>query len=164
MEKAKRMRKRCYNCIFRGDLFKIGQLNNCHCQHSSEQENYDPWDTLREFWSKCEKHELATNHLLNTNIMNDYVVSNPVGFLEEDFILYAAATELARLESQGSGELNRFDHLAKDLHKEGFDEKLDTVPQWKLNAFRITNAETLKALANERYSLPALPDVTTLAF
>jgi hypothetical protein len=57
MKEKKSLRQRCHNCKFRGDLFKIGTLAHCHCEHPDLKENLNPWDSLREFWSKCEKHE-----------------------------------------------------------------------------------------------------------
>ena len=41
------------------------------------------------------------------------------------FELYAAAVEMATLASKGEGELNEFDHVAKDLHEEGFLDTYD---------------------------------------
>lgn len=38
------------------------------------------------------------------------------------FERYSAAVQMAKTQSQGSGYLNKFDHVAKDYHQEGFDE------------------------------------------
>lgn len=136
---GKRVRPRCNNCKHRGDFFKLGELNHLHCKHPSE-ENMNPWDTLREFWSTCSKHEF--NHILNTDFMK----------VSQQFEKYVAATKLAELESKGSGELNKFDHLAKDLYKEDFDEKAEKVAEWKARAWRSFFEVELTEAANSQYS------------
>ena len=73
------------------------------------------------------------------------------------FERYAAATELARLASGGSGELNNFDHIARDLHEPGFDEKLEKVEQWRLNAWRSELEPELKKKLHEEYSGKTYP-------
>lgn len=69
-----------------------------------------------------------------------------------EFRLYAACVELARRLSQGSGELNKFDHLAKDFHEDGFNEMLDEIPKWRINAFCNSLGDSLTELANQRYA------------
>lgn len=54
---AKPKRARCYNCKHAGELFKIGELNHLHCQHESLKNNTNPWESLREWWGCCDKHE-----------------------------------------------------------------------------------------------------------
>lgn len=41
------------------------------------------------------------------------------------FKMYVAAVEQARIMSKGSGDLNMCDHVAKDLHEPGFDERME---------------------------------------
>jgi len=63
MEKKKR--KICNNCKFAGDKFRIEGLTHVHCENKKEYPDKDlksgkisPWETLREFWNTCNKHEL----------------------------------------------------------------------------------------------------------
>jgi hypothetical protein len=55
-----KVHKKCYNCKFRGDYFKIAKLNHLHCEHPQyTKERFvsgelSPWDTLREWWDTCE--------------------------------------------------------------------------------------------------------------
>ena len=54
---------KCYNCIHSSKGFKIGNKTHIQCLHPI---NYDamklgeitPWDTLEEWYSTCELHEL----------------------------------------------------------------------------------------------------------
>lgn len=62
--KLKGKRNRCCNCVFAGKMFKISGKSHLHCEHPSYTEEkflsgeFSPWDTLKEFWNTCEKHEL----------------------------------------------------------------------------------------------------------
>lgn len=58
---------KCYNCKFAGNKFKIDGKTHLHCQnielYPEEQMklgNISPWDTLREFSDKCNKHEFKS--------------------------------------------------------------------------------------------------------
>ena len=59
------MNKKCYNCKFSGDQFKISGMTHCHCHNPVDYPEKDmkegkisTWDTLREFWHTCERWEL----------------------------------------------------------------------------------------------------------
>jgi len=50
------VRKICYNCAWRGDMFRVTGMGHCHCEHPDEEISGDQntgWDTLREFWASC---------------------------------------------------------------------------------------------------------------
>ena len=47
----------CYNCKHRGGLFKIDSLTHCHCEHPKMKDEKSPWETLHEFWDKCDDFE-----------------------------------------------------------------------------------------------------------
>ena len=56
--------RKCYNCKFAGDHFKIAGKTYLHCHN---EELYPPekmvsgeishWDTLKEFWERCKRHQ-----------------------------------------------------------------------------------------------------------
>lgn len=46
-----------------------------------------------------------------------------------EFQTYCAAVKIAEKASGGSGELNIYDHVAKDLHKPGFDEEYEKMTE-----------------------------------
>lgn len=71
--------------------------------------------------------------------------------MEQNFEQYVAAVEMASLASNGSGELNNYDHVAKDLHEERFDELFEEVPQWKRNVFRSNWETDIEQLVRRRY-------------
>lgn len=48
--------KKCYNCKHRSDAFKLSGRTHYHCFHPDEEENRG-FDTLRNFYDKCDKHE-----------------------------------------------------------------------------------------------------------
>jgi hypothetical protein len=58
----KMIKQTCYNCKFAGQPFKVGDLTHVHCQN---KELYPPekrsekttYETLMEWYNKCEKHE-----------------------------------------------------------------------------------------------------------
>ena len=59
--------KCCYNCRFAGYKFKIEGLTHLHCQNTElypekdcEEGKVSPWETLREFYSKCDLHEFKS--------------------------------------------------------------------------------------------------------
>lgn len=65
MENQKK--RRCYNCKYGGDQFKIDKLTHLHC-YGPEYEKADkngeylsPWETLRVFSNFCKDHEFKTN-------------------------------------------------------------------------------------------------------
>lgn len=50
----------------------------------------------------------------------------------ENLGMYLAAVRMAEAESGGSGEANVYDHVAKDLFVEGYDEEYDELtPEMK---------------------------------
>jgi hypothetical protein len=61
----KRIRKRCHNCIFAGEMFRIIGKGHLHCTHPNmdkpeswyDKESRSPWDSLREFWDTCDEHK-----------------------------------------------------------------------------------------------------------
>lgn len=46
-----------------------------------------------------------------------------------EFQTYCAAVKIAEKASGGSGELNIYDHVAKDLHEPGFDEEYEKMTE-----------------------------------
>lgn len=46
-----------------------------------------------------------------------------------EFQTYCAAVKLAEKASGGSGELNIYDHVAKDLHQPRFDEEYEKMTE-----------------------------------
>lgn len=68
MKTEKTVKKaKCYNCIHSSQQFKVGNLTHLHCFNNEiypEEElingNISPWDTLRVFSDKCEKHDFKT--------------------------------------------------------------------------------------------------------
>lgn len=69
----------------------------------------------------------------------------------EEFEKYVAAVEMATLASEGSGELNAYDHVAKDLFREGFDTLLEKTPDLYKTVFRSKHHVTITDLMIERY-------------
>ena len=64
MKKNNKTKKaKCYNCIFRSDTFKIAGKTYLHCfnedlypKEKFESGELTAWDSLKEFWDKCDKH------------------------------------------------------------------------------------------------------------
>ena len=60
----KTIRKRCHNCVFYGDKFKLGSVTYAHCervQYTEKQYNsgeVSPYDTVKRFSESCKKHLL----------------------------------------------------------------------------------------------------------
>lgn len=57
---AKKNNKICYNCKHSGDRFKVVDRVHMHCEHPNEEVSGDKnsgWDTLREWWNKCDSFE-----------------------------------------------------------------------------------------------------------
>jgi hypothetical protein len=58
--------KKCWNCIYKGDSFKIRKLTHHHCYsptyENQHQQGIDvsPWETLRVFSDTCDEHKLKT--------------------------------------------------------------------------------------------------------
>jgi hypothetical protein len=65
------------------------------------------------------------------------------------FEKYIAAVKMANIASNGSGDLNCYDHVAKDLHEEGFDA--EEVPDWKAIAHMNEHWDEIEKLAREGY-------------
>ena len=62
-----KQRPRCHNCKYAGQQFKVGNMTHLHCLNPElyppaecESGKISPWDTLREFWQTCDKHEPDT--------------------------------------------------------------------------------------------------------
>jgi hypothetical protein len=61
------LKPKCYNCKFGGDKFKIAGKTYLHCGNKElypekdfEEFKISPWDTLREFSDKCNKHQFKS--------------------------------------------------------------------------------------------------------
>ena len=56
--------KKCWNCIYKGVSFKIGNLTHNHSYsptyENKHQQGIDvsPWETLRVFSDTCDEHKL----------------------------------------------------------------------------------------------------------
>lgn len=57
-------KRKCYNCKFGGDQFKINKLTHLHCENPEEypeeiieSPDFSAWETLRVFSDTCDKHE-----------------------------------------------------------------------------------------------------------
>jgi hypothetical protein len=64
------IKKNCYNCEFSSSQFKIVNKNHVHCHNEIkypkeefENGNFSAWDTLREWWDKCDKHLFKEKYL-----------------------------------------------------------------------------------------------------
>ena len=71
MENTKK--RRCYNCKFKSESFKISKLTHYHCLNEEQYPPKDmkngvitPWDTLRVFSESCDEHKFKdeSEHLL----------------------------------------------------------------------------------------------------
>lgn len=52
------MKPKCYNCKHAGESFKVLAVTNLHCTHPELVTAYtSPWESLKEWWDKCNKHE-----------------------------------------------------------------------------------------------------------
>lgn len=71
--------------------------------------------------------------------------------VENKFQCYCAAVRKAELYSKGSGELNRYDHVAKDLHEDGFDEMYENTPDWKKRAYFGFYEAAIDKVADDKY-------------
>lgn len=55
--------KRCFNCKYRTESFKVGKITSYHCWAPSwvlKHENgvdISPWDTLVSFYHTCNEHK-----------------------------------------------------------------------------------------------------------
>lgn len=61
---CKKKNAKCYNCRFASRGFKVLGKTHHHCFEPTQYPPKDmseykisPWDTLREWWDKCEYHE-----------------------------------------------------------------------------------------------------------
>jgi hypothetical protein len=55
--------KKCYNCKYASNGFKIAKKTHHQCLHPKHEKpmkkgDISPWDTLQEFYNTCENHEL----------------------------------------------------------------------------------------------------------
>lgn len=71
--------------------------------------------------------------------------------IEKQFEMYCAAVKKATDASGGSGDLNAFDHVAKDLHQPGFDERMEELEKWRINAHRYMHNDEIEKLAEAKY-------------
>lgn len=69
------------------------------------------------------------------------------------FKKYVAAVEQARIMSKGSGETNELDHVAKDLHKEGFDEEMEELSKSQIKEYWEMYKDEVFSIARERYGM-----------
>jgi len=61
----------CYNCIYRGNIFKIDGLSHCHCEHPNKKVSGDKttgWDTLRTFWDTCDSFKTEKRLMIKANL------------------------------------------------------------------------------------------------
>lgn len=55
--------RKCFNCKFKGPSFRLGKITHMHCENPEYNKELkiggelSPWETLREFWQTCERHE-----------------------------------------------------------------------------------------------------------
>jgi len=49
-------RKKCYNCKYQGEVFKIGEVKHHHCQHESCHPG-NPWESLERVIDTCKHHQ-----------------------------------------------------------------------------------------------------------
>lgn len=73
--------------------------------------------------------------------------------MKKEFKLYAAAVAMATTASNGSGETNPFDHVAKDLHETGFDETYEYITDEEKSEYVRDYCEEIWQLARERYKV-----------
>ena len=58
--------RKCYNCKYRTEAFKIGKLTYYHCMSPTYTKQYNegvyisPWETLRVFSDSCDEHDFKT--------------------------------------------------------------------------------------------------------
>lgn len=63
MPEQKARKPKCHNCKHAGTTFRIANMTHMHCEQPDyNQELIDagemsPWETLREFWHTCDRHE-----------------------------------------------------------------------------------------------------------
>lgn len=64
-EDKEQKKPKCYNCKFATEGFKVGDLTHHHCLNpinypdgQLEAGEVSPWDTLREWWSTCNNHQI----------------------------------------------------------------------------------------------------------
>lgn len=55
--------KKCFNCKFASEPFKINGNTHFHCYHTKHDEglksgDLSAWDTLRMFYDTCDDHQL----------------------------------------------------------------------------------------------------------
>lgn len=69
MKEEKKQKRKCYNCQFAGKQFKIVGKTHLHCYNKEifpekdfENGKLSAWDTLREWWWGCEKHEFKVTN------------------------------------------------------------------------------------------------------
>lgn len=58
-------KSKCYNCKFSSQQFKVSGKTHVHCQNeylyppvNFENGKLSAWDTLMQWWSTCDSHEL----------------------------------------------------------------------------------------------------------
>lgn len=55
-------KRRCYNCAYAGQQFKVGKLTHLHCEspkmkeYFEKEENPSVWESLRVFSNTCREH------------------------------------------------------------------------------------------------------------
>lgn len=71
------MKKICANCEHSGNQFKIGKMTHLHCGHPNTEIRYpttndfNPWDSLREFWESCNRFEPKKKTIVFINESNE---------------------------------------------------------------------------------------------
>lgn len=74
----KKKRPRCHNCKFASEPFKIVGKTHYHCLNreeypESELINLSAWETVREFWETCKRHEFMDCELTSSAGQNNEV-------------------------------------------------------------------------------------------
>lgn len=69
----------------------------------------------------------------------------------KDFETYSAAVSMATQASNGSGDANQFDHVAKDLHQPFFDDMYEVQSEVEKENCVVKYSVDVWRLVNERY-------------
>lgn len=68
MKKNNPQKARCHNCVFASAYFRIGSNTHHQCLHPKHEQGLisgelTPWDTLQNWYSTCETHEIKTQKM-----------------------------------------------------------------------------------------------------
>ena len=65
---SKELKRQCYSCSFRGDIFRVMNFPHCHCEHPSITKDISPWDSLRKIFDVCDDFALAIKDKIGEQI------------------------------------------------------------------------------------------------